>query len=489
MNKIIRKIKEKDNIIVFLIIFLITIGISLNISIQASDEIWNFQSVYKMYNGFKIYQDMNVIITPLFFLLAEGIFHIFGANLFVFRISQCFECTILYIFIYKLMKKIGISKNISLVTVFIMILQGKFFTLRMCFNYNIMAFMFCVIGIYLLIKDNNKKNYLIQAIMTVIIFLTKQNIGIYYMMGILLYIFIEDNEKKIKIKESLKYILTVAFFMCIFLIIMLIDHNLENFLNYAFGGIIEFAKENLLTNIGNITCFALIVGLSIALGIISTNVKVFNSTQIRNIKILSIFSGVMAMMAYPIFNWAHIWLGIHIAIINIIYVIYLIFEDFINIIIKISKYVSVLLTIFLIASSFNNLYEWFSAVNDEKYPYKWEDPFFGGMLSKETYDTNQKVIDYIQNNDKRVIILSNKAALYMIPLKQNNGEFDLPFKGNLGRDGEQGLIRKIDNLKDTQILITKDKEDDIYQEISEIKEYVKQTKKYVGDIEKFEIYE
>lgn len=489
MDKIIIKIKEKDDIFVFLIIFLITIGISLNISIEASDEIWNFQNVYKMYNGFKIYQDMNVIITPLFFLLAEGIFHVFGANLFVFRISHCFEYTILYVFIYKLMKKIGISKNISLIAIFTMILQGKYSAIRMCFNYNIMAFMFCVMGIYFLIKDNNRKNYLIQSIMTLIIFLTKQNIGIYYMIGILLYIFIEEDKKKSKIKESLKYCILVALGICTFLMVMLIDHNLGNFLNYTFGGIIEFAEENIFGNISNILCLVLIIGVSIAISIIAVNKKVFNTTQTRNIKILSIFSVVMAMIVYPIFNWPHIWIGIHIAIINIIYIIYLLFKDLANIIIKISKYLSFLLAIFLIVNSLINLYDWLCVIKSKEYPYKWEDPFFGGMILKETYDKNERVIEYIRNNDKTVIILSNRAALYMIPLKQNNGEFDLPFKGNLGKEGEKGLIRKIQNLKNTQILITKSEEEDIYQEIPEIKKYVKQVKTYIGDIEEFEIYE
>ena len=70
MKNIIEKIKRKDNIVIFILFFLISLGISLNIYLESSDEVWNFQNVYKMYNGFKIYEEINVIITPLFFYMA-----------------------------------------------------------------------------------------------------------------------------------------------------------------------------------------------------------------------------------------------------------------------------------------------------------------------------------------------------------------------------------------------------------------------------------
>ena len=69
--KCLQKIIQNDNIKVLFIIFISIIGISLNVTIVSSDELWNFQNVYKLYNGFEIYKDANVICTPLFFLLAK----------------------------------------------------------------------------------------------------------------------------------------------------------------------------------------------------------------------------------------------------------------------------------------------------------------------------------------------------------------------------------------------------------------------------------
>ena len=78
--------------------------------------------------------------------------------------------------------------------------------------------------------------------------------------------------------------------------------------------------------------------------------------------------------------------------------------------------------------------------------------------------------------------------LYMSPLKINNVEFDLPFLGNLGKEGEPGLIKKIDKLENAEILITKDEDDKSYQESKKVREYIMQKFEKIGEIEEFYIY-
>ena len=77
----------------------------------------------------------------------------------------------------------------------------------------------------------------------------------------------------------------------------------------------------------------------------------------------------------------------------------------------------------------------------------------------------------------------------MVPLGRNNGEFDLPFKGNFGFGGENEMMEKIDNMENAQFLISEEKDENTYQESVKLKEYIKNTKKYVGNIEYFGIYE
>ena len=134
MKNIIEKIKRKDNIAVFILFFLISLGISLNIYLESNDEIWNFQNVYKMYNGFKIYEEINVIITPLFFWIAEGIFHLLGANLCIFRISHCVFMSILFLMTYKILKKLKIPKTLSLLAGLVICLQEFFLMIRKSLN-------------------------------------------------------------------------------------------------------------------------------------------------------------------------------------------------------------------------------------------------------------------------------------------------------------------------------------------------------------------
>ena len=79
-------IKTYDNIFAIILFFLCIFGTILNARITNEDELWNFQNIFKMYNGYKIYQDANVIVTPLFFEIGEKIFKILGANILSFRI-------------------------------------------------------------------------------------------------------------------------------------------------------------------------------------------------------------------------------------------------------------------------------------------------------------------------------------------------------------------------------------------------------------------
>ena len=83
MEKITKFIKQKENILVFLLIVFSLLGSTLCITLSNGDELWAFQNVYKIYNGFQIYEDANVICTPLFFFVGNFIFHILGANFFV----------------------------------------------------------------------------------------------------------------------------------------------------------------------------------------------------------------------------------------------------------------------------------------------------------------------------------------------------------------------------------------------------------------------
>ena len=108
MKRVIKWVRKHDNLVVCFIILLSIVGISLNVKIIASDELWNFQNIYKLYNGFEIYKDANIITTPLFFYVGNLLFKLMGANFFTFSVYNIIIDIILFLSTYILCKKLKI---------------------------------------------------------------------------------------------------------------------------------------------------------------------------------------------------------------------------------------------------------------------------------------------------------------------------------------------------------------------------------------------
>ena len=77
--------KNKSNILVNSLIIgvcaILLFAFIYLVLVTSNDELWNFQNIYKMINGYKIYNDSNVIITPIFFYLGAIFLEIFSAKL------------------------------------------------------------------------------------------------------------------------------------------------------------------------------------------------------------------------------------------------------------------------------------------------------------------------------------------------------------------------------------------------------------------------
>lgn len=150
---------------------------------------------------------------------------------------------------------------------------------------------------------------------------------------------------------------------------------------------------------------------------------------------------------------------------------------------------SVFITIMIITISFFHIMIWKDEVFSSSYPYSYQDFFYGGIIKKDVYEHINKVTNFIRQNDNQVIVLSERAALYMVPLKQSHGIFDLAFLGNMGKNGEEGAIKEISEMKNMKILIVKDENLLNKQESKKLYYYIKDHYYYEGDIEDFLIYE
>ncbi len=324
MKKINKFVKKHDVLFIIIIAIIILAGSSLNRTIEVTDELWNFNNIYKMYNGAVIYNDSNVIQTPLFFYIGFIFFMIFGANFFVFRIYNIIIFTILITLIYLLFKTLKISKIKScLYTILASILFVKL--LPAGANYNVVAFTFIIFGIILIIKNNSKpiKLYnILQGIIIFSVFMSKQNIGIFYMLGLILSEFLTNESKKSAIVKLIKEFSVSGILLLGFLTYLYFNNNLYGFINYAFLGITEFANENFKYEITATIGFIITVFSSFLIYFILKKLAKgrVEKLVLKNIDILFCFSITMMFTVFPIFNKYHILLALGISLIEIIYI-------------------------------------------------------------------------------------------------------------------------------------------------------------------------
>lgn len=497
MKNIIENVKKNENFYIILLISISLIGVALNVSLEANDELWNFQNVYKIYNGFQIYEDANVICTPLFFWLGNIIFNILGANFFVFRIYNILIFLFYYFIAYKILRKLGINIKISTVFILILIIFGKYGLLRVMANYNSLAILLCLLGVYLLIKNNcilDNKNIIIQSIMCFMIILTKQNIGLFYLIALLTLIVIKNDSYKFK--QILKIFMILFIFSVIFLIYLKIKGILNGFINYTILGMEQFTTDNISVNwyfifVGVII---LLINLCCSIFILKQKKVLIKKEEKNNILILNCFSIMIFFIIYPIVNLVHFLFAIIIAMILLIYIINIIVKKCGIKLKKIDNIIKSMIIIIVILDIFVNIscfIKWSEEIFSENYCYEYNEPFFGAVVENNLNKNIEKVTNFIQEKKsigKNTIVFSAKAALYMVPLKESNGFYDLPFNGNFGKLNEEQILDDLKNKEETLILVEKDIEEIEWQENKEIIKAIKEDFKLVGNIEEFEIY-
>lgn len=484
--KVKKFVEKHDEIFVTILIFIMSLGYSLYIKTLAGDELWNFQNVYKIYNGYKIYVDANVITTPIFHFIGALVFKIYGANFFVFRMYSLVIYTIFFVGIYKLFKCLKIDKKNSF---FLLII---FFALQYDLvissaNYNSFAIMLLVFAVLVVINRENIKHYvLIESILITLIFLTKQNIGVFYLIGLILYTILNKKE----LKNTIKIIGITGIFGILFVLILYFNNLLEGFISYAILGIKEFDKEN--KTVGYFAIYATFVAIINGLLLIYTNSndKFKKRKERKNINNIACFAYPLLGMSYPIINISHVKFALSIQYVLLFYILYLLVKGSKIEKNKIKKYIIFILEIFIIGyysiSSITYTIKYFRKISNDEYNYN--EPYFGTIFNDETKEKIKDVTEYMQNCDKEVVCISTNAGLYMIPLKQNNKEFDMLLLGNLGKDGENGVIEKIKGFKDKKIILM-NKEKKSWQESDKIIEFVKNNFTKIGEIDDILIYE
>lgn len=491
MKKILKKFKEKDiDIFVFLLITITAIAFERTLS--AYDELWNFSNTYKMTIGFKIYTDLNVIITPLFFYIGYIFLKLFGANFLSYTIYNIVIEITVFTLIFKLFKLLKIKRRRCILYT-ICLLWAFMDLIRAGANYNRLIYIPILIIIILLIKK--KDNPYILGILTLITFLIKQNVGIYIGIGILAYIlFVQKINVKEKIKNIIKMGITFIMLLFVFLLGLYIDNNLHQFLNCTFLGVSEFGANNFWINWIMITYLALATFIIIVSIFIMKNSKIkLNDDVKNNIKILLCIGTPLILTTYPIFNTFHMLMGLLVLIVEFIYLIETTFISEILDNRKIEKIIISIIIILFLGQVVMYAYIYAKEIKNKNCDIIVDktSPYYGTICEEELRKEIETICKFIQENNKNGIdvkVLSYKANLYMVPLNKNNNIYDLPNLGNLGKSGENGLIEEIKQMKNTKMLIQTNEEDMFWQESKKVRKYIQENYIKEGTIGDFDIY-
>ncbi len=215
MNKKI-KLLIKALILVFLLYALYLI--IYKIEAYPYDELWNFNNIYKMFNGYRIYESTNVIVTPLFYYIGLIWMKIFGPSVISIRYLGVAIFALLYFILFKLFKALDISKT-SIAVGIPLLLISSFQIITNSANYNFLSLAFFYLGFLIIIsKDFKIKDYII-GIVYFLIFMSKQNMAFYFILATLIYDFYKRKSIKSFLITEIKRIFVFGVLSLLFVLI------------------------------------------------------------------------------------------------------------------------------------------------------------------------------------------------------------------------------------------------------------------------------
>lgn len=491
MEKI-KKIINKYDVLFIIIIATIANVIWMQVEILSSnDAIWDFQILYKMHIAKSIYANgINVIITPLFFIIGEIFINVFGANFGAFSIYSATMNIVTITIIYLIIKELNpkAKNNIPITIILVLYFREMFFANNA--NYNLLALLWCLISVLIGIKNKRHKIKLyniIQGILCFFVLFTKQNIGVFFLVGITIADLIEKEEIKTKIQNIFTKYFVIGICGVIFLIYLFTTKTWNNFEYYVLSGIGEFTQNfKIFENPRSKLEFIGIVLCGVIFSILGIKYKKFSEEQNKNMYFLMPISICMMAVIYPIINLYHIEIASMIGIIFAIYTIRSLF-DFPN-----TKIFNRALIIALILLCATSIYIVLKYANIETIRVEEKNnPLYGIRIMKEEYENILKIDEYVLEKEKQginVIMAYYRSGAYMLPIEHFNGMFDCLNTGNFGRDGTKGIIQKIDNMRNTEIIIPTNENMFFWQEPKDIREYIKNNLEKKGEILEFSIY-
>ena len=488
MTRLKRFITKHDSLCVFLLFLLISVGFVFKNKIWGFDSLWLFGNLYKLSNGLHIYEEVNIITFPLFYELFRILLTVFN-NYLGFLLLNFLTVAPLYFMIYQLFKACNIKKHFALLfAMLIGVMTNEIATFGP--NYNTCSLLLYITGLYFYFKKRDSKfSFIIQGVFAFLVLLCHQKFGAAYIGGLLLlHLFNIKSEKKSIVTLLKTYSITFVLFL-LFVLILFLTNRLNNFLDLTILSIGSF-KNNI--SFSTLSTLLLLVIIAFFIFSLITIKKKYNNYE--PLKILLCFSISLLLIIYPIFNEYHFLLYFTFLFILGLYVLYNLFESFLNnkVVNRLFAVISILLALFLVANSVVRFIVWNN--NHIKTP---GDIFYGAVIENNLAKSVDETTEYIKSlkeQGKNYRIISIHAMLYTlydIP-KNNNGYLDMPLRGNLGKDDWHVIINELDKESEGTYIIIDRKingEFKIFQFPEEVFDYVNEHYKYIEDVGFYSVFE
>lgn len=337
---------------------------------------------------------------------------------------------------------------------------------------------------------------------------TKQSIGITLAVVVVGYklLFVKNKEQfKEYIKVALIRIIGILLPVIILIIYLMCNNALIDFINYAILGIKTFSnKISYVTLFDSDKIEICVLAAVVPISIIATSIiliieNIMKKENRETLKLLTIlvYSLSIIIVMYPISDEIHFLIGGLIAIIGLIYIIFLLSKRVYNRIkiknkFRIYKlYTSIICIIifsFILEIGLVNIYNYIKVEKNIEILHYKNIEIADGLINRINAIDN--FILEKEKENKKVYILDAEAAIYMIPINKYNKDYDMFLKGNIGKDGEEGQIEKIKNKSQNEIvLIRKPEFKPNWQSPLDVIDYIRKNLEKIGEISIFEIYE
>ena len=493
------KRNRKKDVFLFVVLLLFVASMIFSRDVDNLDEIWNFNFANCMANGLIPYRDFNIIQGPLLPAICSIFLKIFGQEMIVMRVLAVVMDTFILWMIYKVMSTLKIKeylKNTILIILFI--IMNEYFTI----DYNWATLLILLIILNIELKNENKSDFkrdLLVGILAGITIAFKQTTGLIISVVTIGYSVLAVRSKedfKDFIKKALYRLLGVLIVVCLMLVYLIINGAFYDYIDYCFLGINTFSNEKsyLESIVKNENILISILSLLPLINLLL--IYLYFKQKKYNFCTLFVYSIISMVFVYPIADGSHFVIALVPTLISFFYLVHLwaeknqvqekeqIIVQFLSkaMLTVISFVYFIEYIIFLFAIIFN-LKETDYVINTELNHYKYL------SMSQSTIDSVKEIDEYIESQEKDVIILDATAAYYMIPIGRYHKNYDMFLKGNLGSRGEEGQIEDIKNLENIRILIMNDAYSRNWQNPEEVREYIQSNMTKVGEIGCFDIYE